>query len=470
MRALVARIPPALVIVIGLGVILRVLVWIAVSPTETNLLDAGVYVGMADDGLFTDPVRPAGYSMFLRAAHAISAEIGWTMFLQNAIGIATACVLYAAVRRIGGPLWAAIVGAAAILLSLDQIYLEHIFLSDCLFTFLLVTTLYLAVRALDEPRPVWRAADSRHLWLLGAGACLGLAAWVRGVAAPLTPFLALWVVFAIPGPWLQRIGRAAIVAAASAALVLTYFALDDHATGTFGLTRVSGRVLYGRVAPFADCSQFDPPAGTSVLCEQTPPDQRPGPDFYSWDARSVAVQRFGLDPSDDAKLGKFARTAALAQPGDYAEAVAKDFLRNFIPGYNDERPYGGTGYEFVRVDFPDVNAADTYSRITDYYDPEPYVIRGLAGTVGDVQAHLHVSQLMMLIATVLAGAGIWLAPDRRTRAGIALLLGVSLLAIFIPPLTINYGARYAIPIGGPIIAAGALGLWVVLRRRAQTRS
>jgi hypothetical protein len=463
-RRAVARIPAPLVVVVALGLILRIAVWAAVSPTETNLVDAGAYVRMADHELFTDPVRPAGYSLFLRAVHAISAEIGWAMLVQNALGIATACLLYAAVRRIAAPIWAAAAGAAAVLLSIDQAYLEHSFLAETLFTFLIAATLYLSIRALEKPGWSRGWLDTRRLCLLGAGACLGLSAWTRNAGAALIPFLALWVAISIPGAWWRRLGRAALAGGAAAALLLTYFALNEAATGSFGLTQVSGRVLYGRVAPFADCSQFTPPAGTEVLCEQTPPDQRYGPDYYMWTPGSVAVDRFGLDPADDAKLGEFARAAIAAQPGDYAEAVGADILRNFIPGYNDERPYGGFTYDFMRVDHPDENKDSTYAAITSYFSDEPYVQRGFASTVGDLQGVLRVVPLLMLASVLLGGAGLWLAPSARTRAVLALLLGAGLLLLAIPCVTITYNARYAVPAGGPIVAAGALGLWLLIDR------
>jgi hypothetical protein len=69
----------------------------------------------------------------------------------------------------------------------------------------------------------------------------------------------------------------------------------------------------------------------------------------------------------------------------------------------------------------------------------------------------------MLQAVLLGLAAFWLARG-RVRAGAALLLGVSLLLLAIPPLTVTYNARYAVPIAGPLIAVGALGIWLAIRR------
>ena len=62
-------------------------------------------------------------------------------------------------------------------------------------------------------------------------------------------------------------------------LVLGYFALDSAETGEFGFGSASGWALYSRVAPFADCDRFEPPAGTEELCERTDSSARSGPDF-----------------------------------------------------------------------------------------------------------------------------------------------------------------------------------------------
>ncbi len=252
-----SQVPAALVLVIAIGVLLRIAIAIAVSPAELNNVDTLVYVGMAEDGLFGDPVRPAGYSIFLRALHAVSAELAWTIFVQHLIGIATAVLLYAAVRRIGAPLWAGVVAAAAVLLSLDQIYLEHTILAETVFTLTITAVFYCCVRALDEPEPLWRRLDSRIAWIVAAGLLLGLSAWLRTIGVTLAPLLALWFALAIAGSWRARIARGLVAAVAAGAVILGYFALHEAERGYFGLTDGSGRVLLGRVSPFADCTRFD---------------------------------------------------------------------------------------------------------------------------------------------------------------------------------------------------------------------
>jgi len=69
----------------------------------------------------------------------------------------------------------------------------------------------------------------------------------------------------------------------------------------------------------------------------------------------------------------------------------------------------------------------------------------------------------------LAAFGIWFAAG-RVRAGIALLLGAGLLLLVISAAVVGYNARYAIPAGGPLVASGAIGLWVILQRLFERRA
>src|SRR5919106_6355962 len=91
------RIPRALLIVLAAGIALRIAVWIGAAPVEISIIDSERYVDMAAGELFSDPARPIGYSLFLRAAHVLTDALWWTLLLQNLLGLASAVVLYASV-------------------------------------------------------------------------------------------------------------------------------------------------------------------------------------------------------------------------------------------------------------------------------------------------------------------------------------------------------------------------------------
>jgi hypothetical protein len=113
-----------------------------------------------------------------------------------------------------------------------------------------------------------------------------------------------------------------------------------------------------------------------------------------------------------------------------------------------------------------MNVADTavYISMDAVYDDEQLSLdEDLLNTLTDLQHVLRLHPILMLQAFLLAGIGAWLASG-RVRAAIILLAGASLLLILIPSAIGTYNARYAIPIGGPLVAAGALGLWVCIQR------
>jgi hypothetical protein len=74
----------------------------------------------------------------------------------------------------------------------------------------------------------------------------------------------------------------------------------------------------------------------------------------------------------------------------------------------------------------------------------------------------------MFQTAIFAALGIWLSAG-RVRAALVLLFGASLALLVVPSALATYNARYAMPIGGPLAAAGAIGLWVCLARLGGSR-
>jgi hypothetical protein len=464
-----ARMPLPLAVILAIAVVLRVLVWIAYSPAIMSVADTANYFGMAHYELFSGATQSAGYPAFLRALHALSNQLEVTIAVQHVLGLATGLLLYAIVRRAGAPVWAATVAAACILLSLDQVFLEHTIMSETLFTFVLVAASGCALRALEPPRTLRRGVTSRLLWIAAAGALIGASAWIRTYTVLLLPPLGLWLLFALPRPWRGRVTGAATGVVAGVLVVLIYAGAQYAYSDYFGLARSGGWALYSRTAQFADCDRFTPPAGTRVLCESTPPAQRPGPDFYGWEQGSPARKAFGTQPSHDAQLQAFATAAILHQPLDYLRTVANDTVRYFVPGWDAGRPFAGVDYTVMDLDRRAPGIEQALERdLGGYYAPDHLRIRGGVFALTDLQQLLRVQPLLLLQFVLLAVAGLVATRDRR-RAAIAFLLGISLLLIVIPPATAIYGARYAIPIDGLLAAAAMLGLCALLdRRRART--
>jgi len=144
--------------------------------------------------------------------------------------------------------------------------------------------------------------------------------------------------------------------------------------------------------------------------------------------------------------------------------VIRDTTRYFAPDIDFDIPTGGTPYSWMSFDRRDSNEADIEQNVTLYYPGEAQnVDDSLAATLADLQALLRVHPALLLLSAILGGFGIWFSRG-RVRAGLVLLLGTAMLLIVIPSATASFNARYAIPADGPFVAAGAIGLWAVVRR------
>jgi hypothetical protein len=455
-RALAQAIPISLAILVAAGLVLRVAMEQTVHPVIMSP-DTITYVGMATYDLFSDPVRPTGYSMFLRALHDVSSDVDFTTSVQHLIGIATGLLFYAAARRLGAPVWAGVVAAAPLLLGIDYMVQEQALLSEVLFVFLIAAVLYACVRALGESRPLFDMTTTRTAWILAAGVLMGLCVWVRAVAGPVIPFFALWFIFAIPGSLWRRIGHGALAGGAAVVIVLIYFQLHSAALDYFGLVKGSGWGIYSRTAPFADCTEFDPPEGTRQLCESTPPEDRPGPDAYAWVDGSPARRAFGGPPEANDKLAAFGWTVVRNQPLEYLEVVASDTAKYFGFGVHE------WDYTATRMQWTPADTRAIMPWINDYYQDEQYTIGGSIGTLEDVQRILRVHPLILFLSLLAGIAGTVLGRG-RVRAALVLFLMVGFLLVLIPPASAVYNFRYALPANGPLVAAGAIGVWVILGR------
>lgn len=317
---------PAIAAVLVIAIALRLYLTVRWHPAFVNYSDTGIYIQDAYSGGFADPLRVVGYGLFLIPLHWVTPHMLFVVLIQHAMGLASGALLYLTLRRCGAPRWAALFGLAAICLGGTQIFLEHAILSEALFTFLVTLALYAGVRTYQGSS--W--------WALLAGLCVGLSVTVRGVGFVLIPVFAAWLLFATGWrPRQAQFLRAGTALAASLAIIAGYVTWREAETGLSGLTTNGDWNLYGRVAPFADCTQFTPPDGTEGLCDPTPPQEREGRnvEWYIYSSISPAQKLFGppfsvsSDPEATEKLRDFTQAALRAQPGDYLEAVWHDLVR-----------------------------------------------------------------------------------------------------------------------------------------------
>lgn len=360
--------------------------------------------------------RPFGYPIMLRTLAPLHSLLVVTS-LQHLMGIATALLGYAVLRRWGLPGWGATLAACPTLFDTREIVLESAILPDVLYALLLTLA---AVILLLPPVPGWRRCGA-------AGLLLAWAAVVRGNGAP-----EMAAVLAVLLIW--RVGwRATAAAAAAFALpLLGYMGVFDLNHGSFALTESDGMFLWSRTMTFANCAVIKPLPDLRPLCPDRQPIHpagpapawsvpamltSPNPAAYLWERgawwRHDAHP--GINAANNALATRFALDAIRAQPTDYLRTVASGVLQTFLA---TDRSQTVRSLHFTPA--PDVRALDgrrirqlrAYARLTSNSHPvEPYAYF-LYLYQEPVYFPGYVFGLLMVIG--LAGVGLrW----RRRRSG-----------------------------------------------------
>jgi 4-amino-4-deoxy-L-arabinose transferase-like glycosyltransferase len=455
-----------LAVILAAGLVLRVLAMVAMTPAWLGFSDSASYVAqaLAPSPWVEHPLHPIGYSVFLEALHAVWSDLALVSIAQHLLGLCTAAVMYATVRRLGGPRWAAAIPAGLVALSVDYVFGEHTPLTETLYLFLLSLALLCAACALAPGRRGGPVA-----WLAASGALLALATFIRPVALFVVPVVAGVALLAVPRPWRRRLAAAGTLAVTLGALLVGYSAVQHAQTGYFGISQGLGWGLYGRAAPFADCSRFTPPKGTEGLCETSDWRTRYGLGFYWWDPQSPARRLFVGPPYNDKLVGAFGRAAILHQPGLYARAVAKDLVHYAFPSVGYDRPGASLGPGFYT--FPAAPMPPRYDTgpFAEYYGPVTvHRSGGVLDALGTVQRVVRLHGVLLVLALALVAAGLVWARGLR-RWGIVLLGGSALMQLVLQVALLNYDYRYELPAVPALVAAAALAAAAVAER-ARRRS
>jgi hypothetical protein len=463
MSARAARLRPdaALIVLVAAGVLLRLLLMVEYRPAALSNLDSERFLHFAHHrgGLFDDHFGPSGYAAFLKLTRFVWDRFEATIALQHLFGVAAALLLYAAVRRLGAPRAAALVPAAVALLWGDLVYLEHAPLSESPFVLLVAAGLYCGVRGLDR--------DGRQLgWLAAAGVLVTAAALFRNVGLVLPPVVTLWALAATAGPLRRRLIGAAAVGLPAAAVIGAYAALAALDDGTTGMSDVSGWNIYGRAAPFADCTRFTPPKGTRFLCQSSRASDRPGSLFYLWFEGSPARARFGHPPIGSDTVGKWGRAAIVAQPLDYVRDVARQLPRFVDPGAY-HRPYTGGGpFSIARRNA--VAERRVEYQIDRDYDAARLHVGGAVKRVAEWQDTQRLGGVVPALLALLALLAPFLARGVARRGALLFALAGGAL-LLTPAATLTLISRYTVPPTPLVAAAAGVGAWAVVDRLRAAR-
>ena len=455
--------------VLAVAAVLRVVVMLGYPPA---MFFNDSYFYMADAVTRSpDIIRSSGYPLLLYLLlpfRSLSLVTG----LQALMGLAVGAGIYAVLRRRGLPWWGAAIPALPVLFDVFELQLEHMVASDVLFYALVTAVLILLCWWDRPPLPV----------AVIVGVATGYAATVRNVGEMLLAVV-------LTGMLLRQMGWHRIVATAAAGLVpIAGYMVWSHAHyGHYALNEATGTFLYSRVSSFAECSKMHPAPDLLVLCDSTPPSQRPGSQEYLWandeadgtrtplTALTGTNKVYRFTPRIESLTMRFAERAIEAQPLDYARVVAKDTLTTF--GWTRENvtnPIGnleGSGSKFrfeptvdkapswITSDAVNAGAARDFGG-TGY--GRPSVKKPWARFLWAYQKVMYLRGTFLLLFVLAGAIGVALGVRRKTRVagtgwgGLALLPWLTGMALIVlPPMTAGFSYRYVLAaVPAACLAAG----------------
>ena len=463
--------------VLAAGTVLRALLMLAWSPAFMGFPDATAYVSMASHSLWADPTHEVGYALFLRDLHFLGGGELWpTIALQHISGLLSAVFSWLILRRCGITSWLACLPAAVIALDGGEMFLEHSTMSEPLFIVLVSAGLYFAVRSLDTPGIRFAAM---------AGTLLAVACTVRVVGLPLLAGFLLWLTLMSGGNVRRRARQTAIAAACATTILGGYAAIQHQQTGYWGLTTPAGAWnLYGRVAPFADCRKFKPPAGTAVLCERTPPASRTiSVAGYAYSPLSPAVRAFSWGdgpysstPVENRQLTSFARAVIVHQPGDYLKTFLEGMAAYIAPiriEFSNRSTLAPSDQTFFHHDlFEAKTLALAAKSDLPYYGAHSFhEDLSLMSFLFAYESAFRVTGPFMAVMMALSLLALF-APPGRPRQVARLFFLIAWISLLVPPATHQWDARYSIPALGPLTVVATIGVWQLaqLGRRARQKA
>jgi hypothetical protein len=444
--------------VAAIGALVRLVVFLTYQPALEFYGDSFNYLRNASH-LAPSYNRPLGYAVTLAIA-SVTDMLAVVPITQHLAALALGIAIYAVLRRFGcGPLLAT-VAAAPILLDAYQINIEQFVMAETQFEVLLAGCLGLL---LWHERPSAKACA----W---AGVLLAAATLTRTTGLVLIAPIVVYLVIVRAG--MRRIGYLLV---AFMIPILLYAGVFKIVRGKFAMTTYDGIFLYGRVGEFADCAKFEVPDYERILCDQLPPQARPGPNFYDWDPNSpryLVKPPPGMRQVDVTK--DFAFRAMKAQPGDYLKIVGSETLHYFRPGkWNGERDWYVDTWRYptpdrrYRLPYPWHSMVATEGFGHDRVHPHIW-----RPAVGPLRAYQNVvyTQGPLLAACLLAALLLALRRGKERSAAVwapLLLATCGLALLVVPSATANFDNRYVLPTLLLFPPAGALA---VSRLRAKAKA
>jgi hypothetical protein len=447
-------------ILFAAGVILRIITFRAYQPALLYIDSLSYLTNL--NTLRPTGARPIGYSVFLRPLTELG-DLRVIPILQHLFGLGIAVAIYVLLLRAGARRWVAALAGTPVLLDAYQLQIEQNVLSETLFQVLLFTTLVLLVDGAGRRRSFTR----RLVTAAAAGLVLGLMVPVRLIGQFLVLPGIVFLLLSGGRVWWRRAVVAGVFAAMFAIPVLSY--MNYYASwsgGSYSMTPIGGRILYGRVAVVVDCDRIDVPAHQRDLCPTEPLGQRLKIDDYVWHTVSPLNQHTPPPGMTlDASLREFGALVIRQQPLDVLRAVLTDMGKNFWP---TKAQFEGD-VDVGRWQFQEVYPRyGQYLEILADYDAEPRISPPLVSFLRGYQLSVGYTPGTVLGVALLIGllGGLGVGRARRSPLRPACWLWSATGAmIMLLPAAYEFSWRYMLPALVTLPVAGAFGLTALMDRK-----
>jgi hypothetical protein len=441
-------------VALSLGLAVRVLVAVAFPPAFL-MSDGPAYLLSVDS--LTPPVsRPAGYGAMLRVLSWFSRSLLLVSTVQLVLGLATAVLAYALLRRWGVTSRLATLATLPLLFDAMQVLLEHAVLSDVVFDLLLVA----AVAALAW----WRTP---RLWSTAlAGLLLAAATLIRLVGEPAILAAVLFLVMAVSS-WRRRAAHVGLVCLTFALPLVAYAGWYHQENGVWALSQASGRALYMRTTTFVQCHKLDLPSYERVLCPHDPLDDRRDPTWYGWHSRET-LPRLHPPPGVtlDHAMRDFAVRAIRSDPLAYVRVATRDFVLQFWAPTRVNHYEYTTSVKWTFAYFIDYHPSALWTgpAFAQHGGQMPETRRPEADVLAWYGRVVYVPGPLTLLVLLLVVAGVVVRRDEepRLRPLIVLLLTLPVGLSLVPDLTAEFVWRYELPMF-TMLPLGAALAWTRLR-------
>ena len=338
----------ALIALLLVGIGLRAWLVYQYAPAFVGYDDSRGYLAtLIAPNLYWQPVRPAGYPIFLLIARELSSHLRSAIVVQHALGVGTAILLYLSVANVARHRWVGLLPAAVVLLGGSQIYLEHAVVTESVFAFLVALAIWLAAHSISSPQ--------RPMWLLPAGAAVGAAITLRSVGFTLILALMAWAVLARSSSVRMRIAAPLAVLATGFSSRWGPTCFTSTARPTRGPLDANHRMDAGRthvdIRRLQQVHAAERDRATPMCSDPIPQSKRPNAAAYQFDpAVSPALRAFGspsanyqitdkesLEFTPDGLQRKFALAVLRHQFGTYLGTIFDGTIKYINPAWGHGR-------------------------------------------------------------------------------------------------------------------------------------